>query len=117
LVINVAEVLDSDFCENFTVLRTPGTFIKGVWTRGTTAALPFYGSLQPSTPEELQMVPEGDRVAGMVSIHTTQTIFETNTSQTSDVVVWRGLNYKVLKVLHWDGFGYVKCFATRMLGE
>ncbi len=122
---SMAEVVnDPDFAQAFTITRSQGgSWQAGVWTNATTS-LPGFGVLQPIVPEELKQIPEGDTVAGAISIHSSQPIYETHTTGQSDanagisdVIVWQNQNYKISKVYPWQDFGYYKAIGTRMSGQ
>jgi hypothetical protein len=124
-MINVAEVVnDSDFAQDFEIQRSSG----GSWQAGTwiskTITVPGYGVIQPATPEELDQVPEGDRVKGSLSFHSECPLYETHTrgpndkfAGTSDVICYRGQNYRLVKVWPWEDFGYYKAIGSRISGQ
>jgi hypothetical protein len=118
---SIAEVVDDpDFAQSFTITRSQGgKFVLGRWTNAT-VDIPMWGSIQPPDPEELEMIPEGDRIVAAIAVHCTQRIYETNTNQTngiSDLVLWHGENYRVLKVYPWNDYGYWKAIAARISGQ
>lgn len=115
---------DPDFAQAFTITRSSGgSWQAGIWTNATTA-LPGFGVIQPITPEELKQIPEGDRVEGMITFHSSAPIYETHTQSItdtnagiSDVIRWNGQNYRIIKVAPWQDFGYYKAFGARMSGQ
>ena len=117
-------VNDSDFAQPFVIMRSQGgSFVAGVWTDNTISVNSF-GVIQPSTPEELDQVPEADRVKGMVSFHSSSPIYETHTTGTndsttgiSDIITWRGQQYRMVKVFPWEDFGYYNAIGARMSGQ
>lgn len=118
---SIADVVnDPDFAQNFTITRSQGGQFKlGRWQNATTSVA-AWGSIQPPNPEELEQVPEGDRVLGLIAIHSSQPIYETNVELTngiSDIVIWHNQNYRVVKVFPWQDYGYWKALATRMSGQ
>lgn len=118
---SIAEVVnDPDFAQSFTITRSQGgQWVLGKWGNAT-VSVAAWGSIQPPNPEELEQVTEGDRVLGMVAIHTTQPIYETNVDLTfgiSDIVSWHNQNYRVVKVYPWQDYGYWKALAVRMSGQ
>jgi hypothetical protein len=122
---SMAEIVnDPDFAQEFTITRSSG----GSWQFGTwvnqTESVPGYGVIQPISAKELKMIPEGDRVEGMISFHSSAPIYETHTtSQTdatariSDTILWHTQNYRIIKVYPWEDFGYYKAIGTRMSGQ
>lgn len=118
---SIAEVVnDPLFAQSFTITRSQGgTWQLGRWSNATTI-ITAWGSIQPPDPTELEMVPEADRVLGVVAIHTTQPIYPTNVDQTlgiSDIATWHGQTYRILKVYEWQDYGYWKALAVRMSGK
>jgi hypothetical protein len=124
-MIDLSDVVnDPDFAQDFSIVRSNG----GSWQLGqwvdATIIVPCFGIIQPSTPEELEQVPEGDRVKGAMSFHSECVLFETHTNGPndanagiSDIINWRGQNYRLVKVFPWEDFGYYKAIGVRMSGE
>ena len=124
-MISVQEVVnDPDFAQLFIIQRSNAGFWQdGVWVNHN-VTLQSYGSMQPASDREIQMVPEGDRVTGMLSVWSSLQLFTTGTvgpndpaAHTSDILVWHGQNYRIMGVKPWFDNGYWRCLATRMLGE
>jgi hypothetical protein len=118
---SIASVVDDPaFAQSFAITRSQGGVWKaGRWTDAQTQVA-AWGSIQPPNPEELEQVPEGDRVLGLIAIHTTQVIYETNVELTngiSDIVTWHNCKYRVVKVYPWQDYGYWKALAVRMSGQ
>lgn len=122
-MIDISELMsDADFCQPFTIVRSTGAFVAGVW-QDISTNVNSYGAMQPAGDREINMVPEGDRVTGMVALWSSQPLYTTGTNggsdptaHISDVVVWHGQNYRVLAVRPWYDNGYWKAVATRMAG-
>jgi hypothetical protein len=60
----------------FTILRSVGEFVIGGF-ESTTVSIPAYGPVQRATDREVQMLPEGDRVGGIMAFWWTQPIYST----------------------------------------
>lgn len=130
-MINVAELVnDPDFAQPFTVQRSTGTFVLGGY-QSTTVDVPFYGVIEVASTKELNTLPEGDRIAGSMAIWTQQPIYETSVddnpsygrgkygqsaSRISDVVIWHGQQFRIVKDSVWSDFGYYKTIGVRMSG-
>lgn len=78
--------------------------------------IPNFGIVQQSTPKDVQMVPEGDRVDGMISFWSVSRLFESHAEGVSDIIRWHGARYRIMKVADRSDFGYWKAIATRMPG-
>ena len=120
-MINLANIVnDTDFAQPFTIERSSGgAFKAGKWIDATTNVASF-GIVQPSSPEELEQVPEADRVKGAMSFHSSGEMYETHVdAQTgiSDLIYWRGQWYRIVKVFPWIDFGYYKAIGVRKSGE
>jgi hypothetical protein len=124
-MIDLSEVVnDPDFAQPFIITRSSGgSFVAGVWQNNTISVNGF-GIIQPSTAEELEQVPEADRVKGAMSFHSSAQLYETHTTGpgdtnagTSDVIAWRGQTYRLAKVFPWEDWGYWKAIGIRKSGE
>jgi hypothetical protein len=123
-IYDVSDVLyDPDFYQDFTVYRKIGSWINGRFTEIDHQVLPFGGPVLPASSREIQQVPEGDRVVGMMAFRSDQEIFVTHTNDdqgnagTSDEIVWRNDRYRVVSVNPWidqDGVGHYTAFAVYM---
>ena len=113
-MINVAEiVMDPDFAEPLTIIRSTFTF--GLVDSNTETQIQTYGIATPAKPQELMQVPEGDRVSGAMTFRSTTPFFlstESTQSSNADVILWRGVRWKVIYVFPWDHFGCPKAIAT-----
>ena len=118
-MINVSEVvLDSDFVQSFTVLRSSGQQGPDGWIN-TETQLTLSGVISVARVRDLQMVPEGDRIGGAMIFHSVQPIYTTRTGEgqgISDVIIWRGERYKVSTLLPYVDYGYYSVVAVRLLG-
>jgi len=120
MVINVSEVItDPDFAQTFTVYRSTGSFVDGVWTENTPRAIKMLGVVTVSSQKELDMVAEGDRIRGAMTFHSVCPLYPTRvgTAQgTSDKIMWRGEYYKIQSVYPEVDWGYYKAIGTRIKG-
>lgn len=118
--------IDPDFAQSFTIYRSNGQWKAGVWVESVTPTeVPAVGTIYPSTDKEIQQVPEGDRVTGMVTFITNQILYETHTSIAypaaanagiSDQILWHGDKYKIVKLLDWSDWGFYAAVGTRLTG-
>lgn len=112
---------DRDFAQAFTVLRSSGTFGLGGW-QNTTTSLTASGAISAANDSDLAQVEGGDRVVGALTVYTVSQLYLTNNSGAgaeglSDVIVWRGQQYRVVKLWTYADYGYYKAIAARMAGE
>lgn len=119
-MIDVSDIInDPDFAQPFSILRSSGAFVSGGWQNITTT-VNSSGVIVPATEQDIAQVPEGDRVTGMISVHTTAKLFQTHTGSQpglSDVLLWNGDRYRILKLFPYQDFGFTKALAARMSGQ
>ena len=114
-------VLDPDIGSCFQVVRQDtgtGTYIAGAFQPGPTQTLNFFGIVAIATPQALEQVPEGDRVAGSIQVICNQQLYETLESReaTSDVIQWGGDTWRVQNVARWGSFGFWSAICVRKKG-
>lgn len=134
-MINISEIVnDPDFAQQFYVLRSSGVFALGGF-QDTKTTISMYGVIEIATENELQLLSEGDRVSGAISVHTSTALYLSNNvgdafeqsygksgfgslnNSESDIVQWRNQQWKCVKQYKWIDFGYFKTIAVRMSGE
>lgn len=119
--INVSEVInDPDLVQPFTILRSIGEFVSGVWESETTQ-IDGLGVIAEVSERDLDMVPEGDVVKGMRVFWSVAQIYATHATEgiggSSDILLHRGSSYRVLKVELYGDYGYYRAVATRMKAD
>jgi len=120
-MIDVQDVVnDPDLAQPFTILRSTGIWVTGVWTP-TQTVIQSYGVIAEPSVRELDMVPEGDIVKGMLVFWSSEPIYATHATEgvggSSDMLIWRGNNYRVLTVRQYEDYLYYKALATRMKAD
>ncbi len=117
-MLDVSEViLDPDFAQEYPIWRRPGAWVGGRWVPGTEYRVRAYGTVTVATTRDLEQVPEGDRVKGMMCFYSDREIFTTREEGTSDEPEWRGERYRIVQVAPWGDFGYWKAIGARMAGD
>lgn len=119
-MIDVSELVnDPDNSQPFTILRNQGKWLNGSWQSGNQQQLAGFGVITPLTARDIKMVPEGDVNESLRAFYTATQIFTTNanaavdsTGGSSDVLVWRGQQYRVIGVKHYEDYGYYKAIGT-----
>ena len=111
-------VLDSDLAESYTIVRSKGREALGGW-QDSKNNIPGFGVVSIAKPNELEMLPEGDRDTEIRAFHSAQQIFTTRDNATdgtgtSDLIVWRNIKYRVILVSDYSNRGYWKALAARM---
>jgi hypothetical protein len=142
-MISLAEVvMDSDLAEAFTILRSRGWFELGGW-KTISENVCGYGIITVSSDQDLQMIPEGDRISGAMTFHSYERIYETqldggygqqpygdngfdcdnknkyghSEQHVSDQIQWRGQLYRIISIAPWKDFGYWRAIGVRMSGR
>lgn len=124
-MINVAKaVIDPRFSQKFKVFRKSGEWVKGRFIEGE-KEISMIGVITPSKPKEIEMIPEGDRVGGEITIHTTRKLYTTrlieseieNNQGTSDVIEWQAERYKLYSVNDYSQYGYYQAIGMRLVSN
>lgn len=102
---------DPDFCESFVIRHQ-----KGQWQDGVFVTVPeeqkVKGIVEPTSGEDLEQLPEADRISGLMTFYTKEAITLGDEEQLSDEIISRGKVYKVLQVLDWSRHGFYKAIAS-----
>lgn len=114
-MIDVSSIVnDPLFAQSFTVYRKTGAYVNGVWTPSE-SAITMCGTITVPKETDLRQLPEGDFQQGAICIYTTQELYLTGTSGTSDEIMWRGNRYRIAQLWPWGDFGYYKAMGVRMV--
>lgn len=104
-----------DFSEPFVIRRRIGK-----WEAGRFVATPedtaVTGIVEPTSGDDLEQVPEGDRVSGMMTFYTRQPVYLAQDRSQSDELIWRGKSYKTVQVMDWSRHGFYKVIASYVEG-
>ncbi|WP_316337988.1 hypothetical protein [Clostridium sp.] len=126
-LINVAKaVTDPRFSQKFKVFRKSGEWVKGRFIESE-KEISMIGVIAPSKPKEIEMIPEGDRVGGEITIHTIRKLYTTrsiDTSEdneenqgTSDIIEWQSERYKLYQVNDYSQYGYYSSIGMRLVSN
>ena len=62
---------------------------------------------QAGANDVIDIAPEGERLGNWIIVYSQAAILATNAKDTeSDLVKWSGGSYRVVKVEHWETYGY-----------
>lgn len=119
-LISLADIAgDDEFSQEFMVNRSSGSFGRGRYHVDCIKRIPFWGIIQPASPEDLLKVKEADRKTGSMSFISTQELYSTWTegighpSGLSDTILWRGSLYSITVITPWMDFGFCKAVGVR----
>jgi|SRR6516162_1171929 hypothetical protein len=116
---------DGVLTEDFMIRRSTGTFELGGWVTVFTD-IKAQGVVSVARPQDLEMIPEADRITGTMVFHTVPRIYvtEVDTDPTdfgvqkvSDILLWSYLRWRVMNVFPYPNRKYWKAFAVRMAGN
>lgn len=117
-MINVGAVIRSGrLSQAITVERTTALWERGEFIRGAPEIYTLRGIITQAQPRDLQMVPEGDRVTGAISVLTNSVLYVTRADNVSDVVIWHGNRYRVVNVKEDVDYGFFRSLCSRLDGE
>lgn len=114
-LLNLEEiVVDPDIAQTFTILRSAGVYVNGTWVSEITS-IQAYGTVSVAEEGEVDMTAEGDVIRGARVFHTNVPILKTQENVgSSDILVWRGQQYRVLRVADYQDYGYYRAIAVRL---
>lgn len=126
-MINVAKAItDPRFSQSLKVYRKSGEWIKGRFIE-IEKEISMIGVITPSKPKEIEMIPEGDRVGGEITIHTTRKLYTTRSIDTaedneenqgtSDIIEWQSERYKLYQVNDYSQYGYYSAIGMRLVSN
>jgi hypothetical protein len=111
-VINLEELtFDPDFCTTFEVEKHVVTWVEGEAVE-TVTSTKVTGIVAPSSPKDVEMLDLADHKHGTKTFYTNEVeLCITDTENTSDTIVWRGGQYKLLHVFDYSDNGYWKAIG------
>lgn len=110
--IDVSDLIDDpDFCEPFSIRKRAGEWVSGKFMPTITDVL-IQGVVRPTNGDDLETLPEGDRVKGLKTFYCKQKIELVDPDSLSDQIIWQGNIYKVVTVLDWSRHGFYKAIAS-----
>ncbi|MDU1339839.1 MAG: hypothetical protein E6935_16720 [Clostridium butyricum] len=123
-VINLSRVInDTRISQEFKVFRKTGEWIKGRFEEKETQ-IDMNGVIVPATNKEVEMIPEGDRVKGAISIHSTKRLYTTHSEEdgedgegTSDEIEWENERYKVYSLGSYSKYGFYSAIGMRLVSN
>lgn len=81
--------------------RTNGTYVNGRWIETTETLIPITASIQPTTGEEMQMVPEARRNAKTYKLFTSFPVRTVETLNPDQIEIF-GERYELMQVSPWQ---------------
>lgn len=110
---DVSEAFDG-WLESLTVTRNSGgAYVAGRWVEGATSAIIISGVVQNANAEDLKVLPEGNRTAEAIKIHTTAELIAQEDGTTGDTITYESELWLVHNVAKRYIGNYNKAIATR----
>lgn len=118
-MINVSRVVHSNhFAQKIKVRRREKVWREGELVLDNSQNLIMYGIVTVANPQDLQMVPEGDRQTGAMKFLVTERLYTTsNRGRISDQIEWRGAWYKITAITPDIDYGFYRAIGTRLEGD
>lgn len=91
-----------------TLTKVTQDVVNGLLTP-TTQILNFMGTVQPLSPKEIALKPEGQRAWPWLQIHCLNTTLQLTTN---DQIVYNGTTYKIMGVLNYHQSGFLEFHAV-----
>ncbi len=114
--INVSEALDADTAEIITVERTTGSYIDRKFVKDPPTTFKTLASAQQPLPEELQVLPEGERDKSIFKFISKKPIFTVKDRDglPADVIIFKGNRWKVISSGDWSSYGHNTVFGAKI---
>lgn len=107
-------VSDPEFLSSITRLRPTTVLVPGTEgeSSSTYASANLLAIVQPTgAPDRMDPQPEGERMDSWIMIQSAQAILMAEPETVSDIVVWGGRKYRVMKVEDYSAMGYYTAYA------
>ena len=94
-----------------------GAYVSGYWSQGAPVETPPTAVVQPSTPKEVEQLPEEERTKEAITVYTRNPLKTSDVSSQdqSDVILWDGREWKVMISEDWTAQAmYSRSVATRV---
>lgn len=115
-MITVTEALDSDTAETVTVKRTGvGSYVDGIYVKGSETTFTTLCSVQQPTPDQILVLPEGERNKDLRLFISAKLIRGTSDKDgiIADKVYYKGNWYKIISPGDWVVYGYSNSIGAR----
>jgi hypothetical protein len=128
IMIDVAELItDPDFAQNYTVYRRTYDWLNGRYNIIDTQILNYFGAVQPAEPKMLEQITEADRTSAVLNFYCASPkvfyLSEKSGGDNSDddkiiydKILFKGVYYKIIKVLDWSDNGCQIAFGVETHG-
>ena len=115
--INVSQAINHSTAETVTVeRRAGGEYVDGIYQAGSIETFSTLASVQQPSPDEMQMIEEGERNKDIRKFISLKEIRSTKDrdGQEPDYVIYKGNKYKIIMSADWQSYGYYRSFGARV---
>lgn len=78
-----------------------GSYVAGEWVEGAETEIEIRASIQPAKGRDLDRIPEGRTLAGVVKLITSSELQAGGENTNPDRFTWSGSEYEIMYVDHW----------------
>lgn len=84
--------------------RAQGQYVNGIWQEGATSNLNIEASIQPASPDDINLLPEGRKQSKAYTLFTSDSLVtaNSNANQNPDIVTIDGDDFIVSVEAIWD---------------
>lgn len=107
---------DPDFVTTFQVIKTSGEWQDGEYVVLPTVPETVSGVVRATGKDDLEMLPEADRISGSITFWTRKPIDLDLTASPPPRLRYAGNTYKIMHLENWQDSGYTKMIGI-MLGR
>lgn len=100
--------------------RAPGQYVDGIWQEGAETTLTIMASVQPATPDDMMMLPEGRRERSAYVLFTATPLrTAVEGRHNADTLEIYGEAYEVTQVGVWQNnvLPHYRAIATKVEGD
>lgn len=86
------------------VVTASGSYVGGIWTKGTPVASTFQGSCQPVTAKDTEARDIGRKDVGKIKVYsgTALAVGIEGSDNSGDIVQWQGSNWEIIQALPYQ---------------
>lgn len=118
MVINVSAALDSNSSELMVVEREAqgSRYVDGIYEQGGAETFRIRASVQQPSPDDLQILPEGERNKDILKFTCASLVKTTDDKERTmaDHILYNNRKYKVISVQDFIKYGYAVALGARV---
>lgn len=118
MTINVSAAINSDTSEKIKIERYSGEYVDGIYVKNDTpTVIKTIASVQQPTPKQLESLTSGERDSDIMTFISKKPIYSVKDrdGDPADVVLRKGLRYKIISSADWDTFGHTIAMGARVV--